>query len=114
MQNLKRLCGQVAEHICNAGYISARTSKTLYEARPDWISCGRHNDGNRRGCSLCCCDSRRGLCNYGIWMKVHDFFRELWQTVVSALGCSGMDNEILAFDITQISHPLPKTVEGVW
>jgi hypothetical protein len=58
-------------------------------------------------------DCRCSLCNYGIWVKVHNFFRQAWQTVVATFGRSGIDNKVLAFDVPQFSHPLTKTVKGI-
>jgi hypothetical protein len=50
--------------------------------------CGRHNDGNCLGRSLCRCNSRCRLRDNRIRTKVYNIFCKAGQPVVPALSCS--------------------------
>ena len=106
LENRQALGGQIGLQVCQPCDVPTGPRETRHVTKAHWVGMGCEHDGDRL-CRLSCWLylSRRG-CEDNINIRVGQLASELMQQF-DALCPTELDENVLAFDVTQFPEPLP-------
>ena len=76
------------------------------------INNARHDDGDRPRRLLRRLDRGRGVRHDDVHLEVDQLGRQIWEPAVLTLGPSGLDGEVLPFNIAQVAQALAERPEA--
>ena len=107
-KELQRLGAQPLPEIRQAGYVAPWMSQTAYQPRPDRIDHDDHNDGNRLRRPRQRHDRRIADSRDDVQLETDQLGRQRRKALVARFRGPGLDDEVLAFDVAEVTEALPK------
>src|SRR5262245_47909899 len=111
LENRQALGGQIGLQVCQPCDVPTGPRETCHVTKANWVGMGREHDWDRL-CRLSCrlYFSRRGR-EDNITIRVRQLVSKLMQRF-DALCPTELDENVLAFDITQFSEPRPHCLDA--
>src|SRR4029077_4507140 len=109
-EKLKAFSSDIRDHIAHASDVAARVCEALYNAGPNWVPCGRHDDWNRGGCLLERKNRRRTRGHDDFDIQTNEIVREFGQAFVVTSGPAVFNEKVLAFLVAKFPQRFLKGV----
>src|SRR6202158_1707187 len=107
LENLQPFWVQRGDEVGRAGDVATWPREALDEARSHGIGAGRHNNGNRRGCTLSGEGPRRAMGHEDVDLEPNQFGCQVREPIVLALGPAVVNDNVFAFEVTQVTQACP-------
>src|SRR5262249_16702522 len=91
--------------------ISTRMRQAIGIPSRNWVFLCHDDNGDRLGRLLGCADPPWASNNKHIDLELYQFGHKAWVTIALSLNVAILNQDIFPFDITEISQPLPESLD---